>query len=246
MLPDGEAGSGVGLPVLGIPRKPGRHHLKFNAMGAGLGLQLKHSDRVSVAFFGDGASNEGTFHESMNMAAVWKLPVIFICENNQYGISTNVSKSTACERIASRAKGYDIPGYSLDGNDAIGIYEKMGEILDYVRGGNGPVLLEMVTYRMTGHYFGDSQNYREKSEVEEWKEKDPIDRLEKALIEDYGISEEDIEAIKKRQKEEVLEACDRALEDPEPMVDDLTEDMFDPTMADIKWVKFEKQNARKF
>ena len=216
------------------------------AMGAGLGLQLAGSDRVSVVFFGDGASNEGSFHESLNMAAVWKLPVLFICENNKYGISTSVEKSTACKNIADRAKGYDMSGYKLDGNDAVAIYEKLGEILDGVRAGQGPVLIEMDTYRMTGHYFGDNQNYRTKDEVAAWKEKDPIVRCEAVLKTRFGVAQEELDAIRKAHNAEVLEACDRALQDPEPVAEDLTEDMYDPTMADIKWVKFHKQNARVF
>ena len=213
------------------------------AMGAGLGLQLNGSDRVSVCFFGDGAANEGAFHESLNMASVWGLPVVFICENNKYGISTHVSKSMHAKSVADRAVGYGIPGYKVDGNDVIAVYELMDEILADVRSGKGPVLIEMDTYRMTGHYFGDNQNYRTKEEVDSWRDKDPILRCH-GVLKEYGMTEEELEDLRRGIKGEVLDACEKAKLNPEPRVEDLTEDLYDAEMADIKWVAFDKKAAR--
>ena len=214
------------------------------AMGAGLGIQLNGTDRVSVCFFGDGASNEGSFHESLNMASVWGLPVIFICENNKYGISTPVSKSMHVKSVADRAVGYGIKGYKTDGNDVAGIYCLLEEVLQDVRAGKGPVLIEMDTYRMTGHYFGDNQNYRTNEEVNAWKEKDPILRCKNLLMEDYGVDEEEIAKLREDIKAQVLEACERAKQNPEPKVEDLTEDLYDPELADITWVAFDKKAAK--
>ncbi len=214
------------------------------AMGAGLGLQLDHSDRVSVCFFGDGASNEGSFHETLNMASVWSLPVIFICENNKYGISTHVSKSMHVKSVADRAVGYGIDGYKVDGNDVVAVYNLLEKVLPGVRSGKGPVLIEMDTYMMTGHYFGDNQNYRTKEEVNEWKPKDPILRCEKVLAEEYGVAEDEMKKIHDDIKKEVLEACEKAQLNPEPKVEDLTEDLYDDTMADITWIPFDKKAAK--
>ena len=197
------------------------------AMGAALGIQLKGTDQVSVCFFGDGASNEGSFHESINMASVWNLPVIYICENNKYGISTHVSKTTHCRNISDRALGYGIEGYTIDGNDVIAVYELLGKVLLNVRAGKGPVLIEMDTYRMTGHYFGDNQNYRTKDEVNSWKPKDPILRCTKLLTEEYGVPEEELLSMRAAIKADVLAACEKAKLNPEPCVEDLTEDLYD-------------------
>lgn len=214
------------------------------AMGAGLGIQLNGTNQVSVCFFGDGASNEGSFHESINMASIWSLPVVFVCENNKYGISTHISKSAHCKNISDRAVGYGIQGYKVDGNDVIAVYNLLEEVLKDVRAGKGPVLIEMDTYRMTGHYFGDNQNYRTKEEVNEWKAKDPILRCTKVLAEEYGVSEEELDILRKEIKSEILEACEKAKLNPEPKVEDLTEDLYDTEMAEITWVAFDKKAAK--
>ena len=208
------------------------------AIGAALAQKYLNKDSITVVFFGDGASNEGTFHESINMAAVNYLPVIFLCENNQYAISLNVKESTGCENIADRAVGYGIPGYILDGNNVVEVYNKMGEIVDHVRQYGGPVLVEAKTYRMAGHYFGDNENYRTREEVASWAEKCPILAAQKVLREQYGMAQEELDAIWQRQKQIVLDACEEAKKDPEPLVDDLENDLYSPNMKNIEWKPF--------
>ena len=208
------------------------------AIGAALAQKYLNKDSITVVFFGDGASNEGTFHESINMAAVNHLPVIFLCENNQYAISLNVKESTGCENIADRAVGYGIPGYILDGNNVVEVYNKMGEIVDHVRQYGGPVLVEAKTYRMAGHYFGDNENYRTREEVASWAEKCPILAAQKVLREQYGMAQEELDAIWQRQKQIVLDACEEAKKDPEPLVDDLENDLYSPNMKNLEWKPF--------
>lgn len=208
------------------------------AIGAALAQKYLNKDSITVVFFGDGASNEGTFHESINMAAVNHLPVIFLCENNQYAISLNVKESTGCENIADRAVSYGIPGYILDGNNVVEVYNKMGEIVDHVRQYGGPVLVEAKTYRMAGHYFGDNENYRTREEVASWAEKCPILAAQKVLREQYGMAQEELDAIWQRQKQIVLDACEEAKKDPEPLVDDLENDLYSPNMKNIEWKPF--------
>ncbi len=208
------------------------------AIGAALAQKYLNKDSITVVFFGDGASNEGTFHESINMAAVNHLPVIFLCENNQYAISLNVKESTGCENIADRAVGYGIPGYILDGNNVVEVYNRMGEIVDHVRQYGGPVLVEAKTYRMAGHYFGDNENYRTREEVASWAEKCPILAAQKVLREQYGMAQEELDAIWQRQKQIVLDACEEAKKDPEPLVDDLENDLYSPNMKNIEWKPF--------
>ena len=208
------------------------------AIGAALAQKYLNKDSITVVFFGDGASNEGTFHESINMAAVNHLPVIFLCENNQYAISLNVKESTGCENIADRAVGYGIPGYILDGNNVVEVYNRMGEIVDHVRQYGGPVLVEAKTYRMAGHYFGDNENYRTREEVASWAEKCPILAAQKVLREQYGMAQEELDTIWQRQKQIVLDACEEAKKDPEPLVDDLENDLYSPNMKNIEWKPF--------
>jgi pyruvate dehydrogenase E1 component alpha subunit len=211
------------------------------AVGAGLSLHFSHSSHYVVSFFGDGATNEGAFHEALNMASIWDLPVIFVCENNQYGISTNVSQSTHVGSLADRAKAYGMRGEYVDGNDVLAVYDAMQQAVEHVKAGKGPVFLEMRTYRMAGHYFGDNQNYRTKEEVESWKQKDPIQRCEKILQAEYGVDADTIAAIYKEEAKQVVEASARAKLLPEPNVEDLTDDLYDPTFADIQWVAFQMQ-----
>ena len=174
------------------------------------------------------------------MAAIWNLPVIFICENNKYGISTSTAKSMNIEYIADRAVGYGIKGLTVNGNDIVEVYHTFAEAKDYVLAGNGPVLLEMDTFRMAGHYFGDNENYRSRAEVEKWKAKDPILRCEKLLKEDYNIDQEQLDAIKKEETQHVLKASEQAKQDPEPLIEDMLDDLYDPTFEEIEWNAFSK------
>ncbi len=186
------------------------------AVGGALAAKLRGTDQVAVSFFGDGASNEGTAHESMNLASVWKLPVIFICENNGFGISTPVKQSTSVEDISVRSAAYDMPGYTVDGNDVLAINEVVTKAIERARKGEGPTLIECKTYRWLGHWTGDPQVYRTKEEVDAWKEKCPIKRLRNHLLENKISTEEEIQKI----DEEVIAAVEYAekfaLESPEP------------------------------
>ena len=152
------------------------------AVGAALSAKMQKQDRVAVSFFGDGASNEGTFHESLNLASVWKLPIIFVCENNGYGISVPTWQSTSVENISERAKGYNMPGETVDGNDVEAIDAAFERALKRAKAGEGPSLIECKTYRWMGHWTGDPQTYRTREEVEEWKRKDPMKRWRERLI----------------------------------------------------------------
>lgn len=150
--------------------------------GAGLSIKLRKTDQVAVVFFGDGAANRGPVHEAMNMAAIWKLPVIFVVENNQFASTTPQSYACAVADICTRASAYGIPGVSVDGNDVLGVRESTAEAVARARAGKGPSFLENKTYRLRGHYEGDPQKYRSPEEVAYWqKKKDPIERLAKTL-----------------------------------------------------------------
>ena len=156
------------------------------AVGAGLSMKLQGSDRVVACFFGDGAVNNGNFHESLNMAAIWNLPVLFLCENNHYAMSMAVSRGHAVPRVADRAMAYGIPGHTVDGMDVLAVYQAVQEAAARARRGEGPALLELVTYRYRGHSKSDKQVYRTREEVDTWLQRDPIRRFEQHLI-DSGI-----------------------------------------------------------
>ena len=209
--------------------------------GAALAKKLQHTKDIVVCFFGDGASNEGAFHEALNFASVFQLPVVFICENNQYGISTPVTHSTHCKHIADRAIGYGMEGVTLDGNDIEAVYFGFRDAAEKVRAGGGPILLEMLTYRMSGHYYGDNENYRTREEVLSWREKDPIKHCRELLTEQYGVTAEEMDAIGKETKAMILAAAEEAKLAPEPSPDKLADDLYDPTFEDIQWKPFVKQ-----
>ena len=197
------------------------------AVGGALAAQLRGSNQVSIAFFGDGASNEGTFHESLNLASVWKLPIVFVCENNLYGISCHVKESTSVVDIGlERAGAYRMPGYSIDGNDVFAINEVMEQAIARAKAGEGPTLVECKTYRWAGHWTGDPQVYRTREEVEEWKQKDPIKRLRAWLIENGVLSEAECDAIEHKSIEAVEAATRFALESPDPDPARVMDDVF--------------------
>lgn len=196
------------------------------AVGAALTQKLKNTNKVVLCFFGDGASNEGSFHEALNLASVWKLPVIFFCENNLYGMSTPIKKHMNIEHVAIRAKSYGIPGYIVDGNDAIEVYKIVKKAAEYARSGKGPVLIESKTYRWLGHSKSDAQVYRTKEEVEEWKKKCPIKRLRKYLIENEILTEEEVDAIERKAVEDIEAAVEYANNSPNPPIESVTEDVY--------------------
>ncbi|MGA2111660.1 MAG: thiamine pyrophosphate-dependent dehydrogenase E1 component subunit alpha [Anaerolineales bacterium] len=165
------------------------------ATGAALSAVIRGSGQVAVSFFGDGAINEGVFHESANMAALWKLPVVYICENNQYAMSMTVDHSSAVPELARRACAYGIPGERVDGNNVIAVLGAAQKAVDRARAGEGPTLLECLTYRIRGHARFESAHYRSKEELERWKELDPILRLRHALIEAHVASEQELDEV---------------------------------------------------
>ena len=196
------------------------------AVGAGLASKLQKNGRVSVSFFGDGASNEGTFHESLNLASVWKLPVIFVCENNLYGISVPSWQSTSVKDISVRGMGYDMPGITVDGNDVEAIDAAFKAAYDRAVAGEGPTLIECKTYRWMGHWTGDPQPYRTREEVEEWKQKCPIKRYREKLIAQGLATAEGLDAIEKAALQEADDAAEFALNSPEPDPATLLDDVF--------------------
>lgn len=196
------------------------------AVGAALGSTIKGDDRVAAAFFGDGASNTGAFHEGINLAAVWKLPVVFVCENNMYAVSTSTRESLAIEGVVERAAGYGIPGVQVDGNDILQVYDAARDAVARAREGKGPTLLECLTYRWTGHTVGDPGLYRSKEEVEAWKQKDPIPRFRDYLIKEGILTQEECDAIDGEEKQRLERAAAFAKESPEPSVEALLEDLY--------------------
>lgn len=196
------------------------------ATGSALASKIKNSDDVTLAFFGDGASNQGTFHESINMASAWKLPIIYMCENNKYGVSVCIDRVTNTEDIADRAQGYHIPGVVVDGNDIFAVYEAVSAAAERARKGDGPTLIECKTYRQRGHYEGDPMVYRTKEEMQAWKEKDPVVRLHEQLAGQNGITEEELTAIETAIKEEIESAVAFAEESSFPEADEVITDMY--------------------
>jgi len=186
------------------------------AVGGALAQKMRNTDRVTVPFFSDGASNQGTFHESMNLASVWKLPVIFVCENNGFGISVPISQSTSVKDIAVRASAYDMPGYVVDGNDVFSILNAFEKALSRARAGEGPSLIEAKTYRWKGHWTGDPEVYRTREEVAAWMEKCPIKRFREYLLSNKIAKEEELDAIDEQAAADVAEAAQFALDSPEP------------------------------
>ncbi|GAJ26543.1 acetoin dehydrogenase E1 component alpha-subunit [Liquorilactobacillus sucicola DSM 21376 = JCM 15457] len=200
----------------------------FNiATGAALTQQILNKKNVVVCFFGDGASNRGTFHEAVNLAALWNLPVIYVCENNGWASTTNSLDSTAVVNIADRARGYGIKGITVDGNDVFAVYNAAQKLIKAARNGDGPAILEAKTYRIEGHFLGDPQKYRTASEVEEWKlNNDPIERFLKAIRATGEVSEPEIENVKRRIEDELEDAVQFAERSIVPTPEDALEDVY--------------------
>ena len=202
---------GAGLPI---------------AMGAGLSIKLSGTDNVVACFFGDGASNQGTFHEAINMAAIWNLPVIFVCENNVYAMGTHRSRVMLIENIADRAQAYGISGVAVDGNDVLAVYEAAQKAVERARRGEGPTLIECKTYRHKGHSRIDPAKYRPKEEVEEWLRKDPIKRFREKLMQTEVLTETEIQQVEKDVLAEIDEAAKFALQSPFPDPEEALEDVY--------------------
>ncbi len=196
------------------------------AAGAGLAYQLQGIDRVAVSFFGDGATNEGAFHEGVNLAAIWGLPVIFVCENNKYGMSFSTEKSMNVENIAERAAAYGIPGVTVDGNDVEAVHEVVTTAVARARAGEGPTLVEALTYRWKGHSKSDKNLYRTREEISEWRDKDPIGRFEALVVERGVLTADDVEQIRTAATNDVRDAARRANAAPDANPEDLLDAVF--------------------
>lgn len=197
------------------------------AVGAALSAKKQKNGKVVISFFGDGANNEGAFHEALNMASVWKLPVVFVCENNGYGMSTSTKRSTAVENIADRAAAYNMPGVIVDGNNLSDVAEAAHEAIERARRGEGPTLIENKTYRLRGHSKSDRNRYRTKEEIEDWAtNRDPIARFETDL-KTYGlIDDAEIETIRTNVEKEIADAIEFAKNSPSPDLSNLTRDVY--------------------
>jgi len=198
------------------------------ATGVGLALKREGKGQAAVCFFGDGASNTGSFHEGMNLASIWKLPVVYILENNQYGEAMPVSEFVSCQPIAKRAEAYSMFGVTVDGMDVLAVAEAMGDGFARVRSGAGPVLIECVTYRFKGHYGGDPEHtYRTKEEIDEWRQKDPLDRLAAHLLA-QGLSQAELDAIHLAVAAQLEKDQSWALEQPFLSAEEATDHVWIP------------------
>ena len=197
------------------------------ADGAALACQIRGTDQVSLCFFGDGASDTGSFHEALNLAAVWNLPVIFVCHNNLYAMSTPQRDHQKIQNISIRSEGYGMPGVTVDGNDVFAVYEAALTAVKRARNGGGPTLIECKTYRFLGHYTGDpSGSYRSKQEVEEWKKRDPITIFRAKLLAMGLASEKELEEIDQKVEREIEEAVIFAQNSPHPDPGEAFEDVY--------------------
>jgi len=197
-------------------------------LGVGIALaeQYKGTDSVMLCYFGDGSTNIGYFHESLNLAGVWDLPMIFICENNQYGMGTAVKRASAAPDMVTRGAAYGMPAKSINGMDVVEVYNETLASLEAIRSGSGPHFIEMVTYRFEGHSMGDPLRYRSKDEVEKWREDDPIGVLERRLVSDHESTRQELEAIDVKVEKTVEEAVQFAEESPFPALDSLFDHIY--------------------
>ena len=190
--------------------------------GVGLSIQLRKTDQVCLTVFGDGASNEGAFHESLNMASIWKLPVIYLCENNQYAMSMAITKSAAVEHISTRAVSYSMPGVTVDGNDLMAMRDAVAEAAQRARAGEGPTLIEALTYRYKGHSRSDKQAYRTRDEVSEWQKRDPIRRWAQVI----GLGDADLKQREKAAQARIDQSIAFADASPEPRIEDIMDGVY--------------------
>ena len=196
------------------------------ATGIGLAFKMKREKRVAVCFTGDGATNEGAFHEGVNMGAIWGLPVVYVVENNLYGASTPVSWVVRTQTISERSRIYDIPGATIDGNDVIAVYEAATQAVDRARAGEGPTLLELITYRITGHSRRDPCLYQSEAEREEALKKEPIGRFAQFLVQQGSVDQQALDRIGDDVDSEIEAAVESAMAAPHPKPEDTLEDLF--------------------
>jgi len=196
------------------------------AVGIALALQMRRSESILLSYFGDGATNEGEFHESLNMASTWKLPVVFICDNNQYGMSMHMSKVMNIQKISERAASYGIPGVTVDGNNVLDVYEAVLEAGARARAGQGPSLVDCLTYRWRGHSKSDRNLYRTSEEIDEWKHKCPIKRFKNILVNSAVMTLPEVEALDQAAKTAIDRAAEEAQTFPEPSPDNMEEEVY--------------------
>jgi TPP-dependent pyruvate/acetoin dehydrogenase alpha subunit len=202
---------GAGIPIAG---------------GAALSAKMRGTNQVAICFLGDGATNTGRFHEGVNLAACWDLPVVYVIENNLYAESTAVAAVCKLAELSDRAGAYGIPGKTVDGNDVLAVYEAVGEAVTRARQGQGPTLIECKTYRHRGHFEGDPQTYKTEEEVAEWLKKDPILRFRKQLLEMSVLTEEAADKIVQEMNQEIEGAVKFAVESPFPAPEEALEDVY--------------------
>jgi|TARA_B110000116_G_scaffold185705_1_gene160952 pyruvate dehydrogenase E1 component alpha subunit len=218
-LIDAEKGFMGGYAIVG-------GHLPI-AVGFALANQYKDENRVTLCFMGDGALNEGEFHECMNLSKIWNLPIIFLCENNLYGMGAPAKDHLATpDKIYKMSEAYDIPGFRVDGNNVVEVYDLMKDLTEKVRNGGGPVFVEAQTYRIQGHSIADPAKYRPDEEVEYWKKKDPIIALKSLLIDKYNVQSDIIEQIHQSAEQEIIDAADFAEQSPFPEDKELFSDVY--------------------
>jgi len=196
------------------------------AVGAALSCQYLGAGRVTLCFFGDGAINPGGFYEGANLASIWKLPLIYFCENNQYALSTPLAQNAAVTDLAERAAGLGFPGMSIDGNDVLAVYEAVKAAAERARAGEGPTLINAVTYRWEGHVIGDAQPYRTRDEVDEWKKKDPIARFERELIKRGVLKEDEARQIEDKARLAIEDAVEYARTASDPALECLYDGLY--------------------
>jgi acetoin:2,6-dichlorophenolindophenol oxidoreductase subunit alpha len=203
------------------------------AAGSGLAAKLRGTDDVTVCFFGDGASNQTTFHEGLNLASIWDLPVVFVCENNMYGISMSQERHQRIKDVSDRAVAYGIPGVTVDGNDVLAVSEAVAEAVKRARIGDGPSLIECKTYRHRGHFEGDPTVYRTDREVKLWKDKDPVEQFTKRLMDLEAVTSEDLSAIDAEVSKMVEDAVAFAEKSPFPEPEDAVKDVYTDLVEEV-------------
>lgn len=204
------------------------------SIGAGLSAQYRGTNQVCVCFFGDGATNQGTFNEALNLASVWKLPVVFVCENNLYGISVSQSRHQAIKDVSDRAVSYNMPGITVDGNDVFAVSEAAAEAINRAREGKGPTLIECKTYRQRGHFEGDPGKYKPAAEQEAWLKKDPIPKMEKFILENNIVDEAGMKAVQAEVDKMIKGALEFANNSPLPSLESVVEDVYSDIKEEVR------------
>ena len=204
------------------------------AAGAALRAQMDGTGQIAITFFGDGATNQGVFHETLNLAAVWNLPVIFVCENNLYSEMTPIRDMVRVKQLADRAAAYGIEGVVIDGNDPLVVYEAVARAAEKARRGGGPTFIEAMTYRLVGHMYGDAETYRTKEEVAQWRQRDPIVTFRRRLLEEKVATEQELEEIHREVAAVLAEAVRFAEESPFPDPEEVIEDVYAEPLPEMR------------